>query len=58
MLLHENDIDIIALNETRLSSKIEDPAISIEGYKIFRYDRDKKGRGVAIYLKEKNPDPL
>ena len=58
MLLHENDIDIIALSETRLSSKIEDPAISIEGYKIFRHDRDEKGGGVAIYLKEQIPDPL
>ena len=52
------DIDIIALSETRLSSKIEDPAISIEGCKIFRQDRDEKGGGAAIYVKEQIPDPL
>ena len=58
MLLHENDIDIIASSETRLSSKIEDPAVAIEVYKIFRHDRGEKGGGVAIYLKEQIPDPL
>ena len=58
MLLHENDIDIIALSETRLSSKIEDPGISIEGYEIFRHNIDEKGSGVAIYLREQIPDPF
>ncbi len=58
VLLHENDIDIIALSETRLSGKIKDPEVSIDGYKIFRHDRDEKGGGVAIYLKVQIPDPL
>ena len=46
----------MTLSETRLCGKIEDSSLSIEGYKIFRRNRDEQGGGVAIYLKEQIPD--
>ena len=52
VILYENDIDIIGLSETRLEKKTEDHELSIEGYKIFRNDRDSNGGGVAIYVKD------
>ena len=56
-LLHDNDIDIIGLCETRLDDKITDSDVSIAGYKIFRNDRDLDGGGIAIYIKESLPEP-
>ena len=50
IILHENDIDIIGLSETRLENKTEDHERFIEGYKIFRNDRDSNGGGVAMYV--------
>ena len=48
----ENNISIMCLNETRLSSEIPDEEIHIEGYDIYRRDRDRQGGGVAMYLKQ------
>ena len=57
VLLHDNDIDVIGLCETRLDEKVPDSDVSIAGYKIFRNDRDLNGGGVAIYVKENFPEP-
>ena len=57
VLLHDNDIDVIGLCETRLDEKVADSDVSIAGYKIFRNDRDLNGGGVAIYVKESFPEP-
>nr|CAI5829371.1 unnamed protein product [Callosobruchus analis] len=46
-----NKYDIIAVTETWLTDNIADSAISIVGYKIFRYDRLSRGGGVAVYVK-------
>ena len=50
LLQNNNYIDVICLNETRLDNSITDNAISINGYDVFRKDRDREGGGVAIYV--------
>lgn len=49
-LLHF-DFDVCTLNETRLDSSISSESINIEGYNLIRCDRNRRGGGVAIYLK-------
>ena len=44
-----------SLSETRLEKKTEDHELSIEGYKIFRNDRDSNGGGVELYDKHSLP---
>ena len=44
-MLNENQIDIIGLNETRLDQTIKDQEIQIDGYQIFRNDRNIDGEG-------------
>ena len=56
-MLSDNDIDIIDLSKTRLDKTISDSEVSINGYNIFRNDRDKNGGGVAIYVKAGLPEP-
>ena len=57
MILRDNDIDIIGLSETRLDKTIPDSVVSIEGYRIYRKDRDCNGGGVAMKVKESLPEP-
>ena len=47
----DNSYDVITLSETHLSSIIDDEEIQIEGYTIFRLDRNRHGGGVAIYCR-------
>lgn len=49
-----NPVDIIALNETRLESNIPDNEINIDGYDLYRNDRNREGGGVAIYINNKS----
>ena len=51
MLLHDNKIDILALNETKLEETISKCHTEIDGYNHERYDRNRHGGGVCIYLK-------
>ena len=46
-----NEVDVLALNETRLDETIFDSEISIPMYHLIRKDRNRHGVGVAIYLK-------
>ena len=48
-LVKDHQLDLIGLNETRLSKDICDNDVSIEGYDLYRPDRDTSGGGVAIY---------
>ena len=57
IILHDNDIDIIGLSETQFDENIGYAEVSIEGYKIFRNDRNTYGGGVAIYVKNTLPEP-
>ena len=45
------NIDLIALNETRLDRSIPDGLIDIDGYEVVRKDRSRNGGGVCIYLR-------
>ena len=50
-LLSEKQLDIMALNETRLDSTIPDNMVNIDGYDVVRKDRTRNGGGVCIYLR-------
>ena len=51
-ILCNNDIHILALNETRLDDSVADSEISIPHFNVIRNDRDRRGGGVAIYVHE------
>ena len=57
VILHDNDIDVIGLSETRLDENVQDCELAIDGYKIVRNDRNANGGGVAIYVKDSLPEP-
>ena len=48
--LKDQDIDIIGLSETRIDSEITDNEVKIDGYNIFRRDRNRNGGGVGCHL--------
>ena len=50
IFLADSRIDILAINETRLDSTINDETIALCGYKLFRQDRNRFGGGVALYV--------
>ena len=50
-LVKDHQLDLICLNETRLSKDIRGNYVSIEGYDLYRQDRDTFGGGVAIYIR-------
>ena len=47
----DNEIDIIGVSETRLDATVKDQDVSINGYRIYRNDRNPNGGGggVAMY---------
>ena len=51
-IMFENEIQVLALNETRLDSSIADSEMYIPHYSLLRKDRDRNGGGVAIYVHE------
>ena len=52
MLLRENKIDILALNEAKISETVCDSLIIIEGYNHEHYDRNRHGGEVLVYIKD------
>ena len=54
-VLKERNIDVIALNETRLASKMPISEEDIKNYQIYRKDRNTAGGGVALFVKETLP---
>ena len=46
-----SNLDLFALNETRLDNTISDGLVNISGYDIVRKDRSRRGGGVCIYLR-------
>ena len=42
----------MSLNETWLNSSVTDGEINIEGYSLFRLDRDDGYGGVLLYIKD------
>ena len=45
--------DIVCLTETWLCEDITESECVIPGYKCIRYDRDRHGGGVALYISNK-----
>lgn len=45
-------LDIFAVSETKLDDNILDHEIMINGFKLFRLDRDRHGGGVLIYCRD------
>ena len=54
-ILVTNNIHVMAITETHLDENIQDSEVIIQGYNIFRYDRDANGGGSAFYIKEDIP---
>lgn len=50
----EKDLDIIALNETRLDKSISNSFIKLNNYGVVRRDRNRNGGGVCIFVHDKN----
>ena len=50
--LFEKGIHVLALNETKLDSKISKDLLKIENYKIERCDRNREGGRIALYIKD------
>ena len=50
--LFEKGIHVLALNETKLYSKISKDLLKIENYKIETCDRNREGGGIALYIKD------
>ena len=46
------NLDILGLNETWLSSDVNDHELSLPGYNILRRDRNRRGGGICIYVKD------
>ena len=51
MLLLNKPCHILSINESRLSENIDDGFVKIDGYDIYRNDRNREGGGVAFYVK-------
>ncbi len=47
----KSSIHMITLSETWLTSEIPDIEIEIDGYRVFRKDRDSRGGGVLAYVR-------
>ena len=45
-------IQILAINETKLSSDIPDSIIAINDFELERLDRNEHGGGVAFHMKD------
>ena len=50
--LSDEQLDIIGLSETWLSAGNSSDSIGVPGYTLVRNDRERRGGGVAIYLKK------
>ena len=50
IFVEEEKPHIIGINETRLDNMINDSDIEIDGFEVMRWDRDRNGGGVALYV--------
>ena len=51
VLVVENKIDI-AINETKLENNIDNSWVALNDFSLLRYDRNRHGGGVAMYVRE------
>ena len=50
-IIAKDKCDVVAITETHLSHEIGDSLVEIEGFTMFRKDRNRKGGGVVIYCR-------
>ena len=54
VFLNDQNIDVLAINETRLNERIFDQEVNVQGYDVIRCDRSTNGRfggGVCFYIR-------
>ena len=49
-ILNGNRVDIFGMSETKIDASFTDAQFSIEGFKLYRQDRDSKGKGEGIFV--------
>lgn len=54
-VLITNNIHILAITETHLDNTFPDNAVNIQGYNVYRKDRDSHGGGTALYIQSHIP---
>ena len=47
------DFDIFLISESKLNSTFGNAQFKITGFKIFRYDRNRFGGGLLLYVNDK-----
>eukprot|EP00794_Sanderia_malayensis_P020942 gene20942-22995_t len=52
IIAERTKFDVLSVNETKIAEDIEDEDISLQGYKVFRKDRNWYGGGVLMYVSE------
>ena len=52
LYLINKPVDILGINETRLDNSIDNAEVHIQGYNLYRKDRNRLGGGVAIYARD------
>ena len=50
LLLTGNDIDVFALNETRLCDYVDDIQVYVDKFATYRKNRNRQGGGVLVYV--------
>ena len=55
--LNGNRIDIFGMSETKIDASFTDAQFCIEGFKLYRQDRDSKGKGggIFVYIRDSIP---
>ena len=51
-LLHQIKIDVFSICETKINDTITDLGLKIDGYVLYRHDRDRNGGSVLFYINE------
>ena len=51
-LANDNSFDIFGAAETRLGSEVHNSIVEVSGYSIIRQDRNTRGGGILLYIKE------
>ncbi len=51
-LIKDKGFHILAIDETKLDSKIADSLLGVDGYALHRQDRDRHGGGVTVYVRD------
>ena len=50
-ICEDQTFDLLAINESKLDDKINNAAVSLDGYEILRKDRNRSGGDVAIFVR-------